>query len=81
MGISDTLRVKLMYKEKGNKKMKNEANNKPSDFSLSSKNLDKIAHLFNRTSTSYIESQEAEMKKKIERERMIQELMEKEGIL
>jgi len=81
LGISDSLKVKLMYKDKKNKKLKTEDKPEKQDFSLNSKNLEKISHLFNRTSTSFMSSMDDDMRRKEERSRLMQEILEKEGLV
>jgi len=80
MGFADPLKVKLMFKEEKNKKLKTEQASKPNDFSLSSSNLEKISHLFNRNATDFMASKEDEMRKMSERSRLMQEMLAEEGI-
>jgi curved DNA-binding protein CbpA len=79
LGISDSLKVKLLYKEKqGSKKLKTEANSKRDDFSLSSNNLSKISNLMNRDSNTFFSNKEDEIRRANARTKYLESLLAKE---
>jgi curved DNA-binding protein CbpA len=81
LGISDSLKVKLMYKEKSNKKLKTdgEAKKKSNDFSLSSANLSRISQLVNKSSNVFISNKEDEIRRTQAREKYLQDILAKGG--
>ena len=76
MGFDDGLKVSLLVKEK--------APDQPTgsnDMSLNSGNLQKISSLFNRDSKVIVGSREDELRRQQERQRVIDEMLAKEGVV
>ena len=76
MGFDDGLSVSLLVKEKE----KEQQSNGPNDMSLNSNNIEKISKIFNRDSRILLGSKEELLKQTQERQRVIDDILAKEGL-
>lgn len=77
MGFDDGLRISLLIKEKDKDDNKQEGLN---DLNLNSGNINKISDILNRDSKIIFDSREEELRKQRERQKLIDEILMKEGL-
>jgi len=76
MGFDDGLKISLLVKEKAP-----DQSTGPNNLNLNSGNLEKISNLYNRDSKVLLGSREEELRREQERQRIMEEMLAKEGIV